>query len=78
MPKVDDTYENEMICARFCGVCPTYPGVKGELLFCDRGGSRAPRQRAGCNCGTCDVWNKYELTGFYYCIQGAAAQDGDE
>lgn len=24
------------------------------------------------NCGICDVWNKYELTDFYYCIESAA------
>jgi len=21
-------------------------------------------------CGVCDVWNKYELMDFYYCIEG--------
>ncbi len=70
MPRVDDTYENEMTCTRFCGTCPSYPGVKGETLFCSRGRSRAPKQKSGCNCGLCDVWNKYELSGFYYCISG--------
>ncbi|GEM_PF-833485 len=72
MSKVEDNYENETICIKFCGVCPTYPGVKGELLFCARGKSNSPKQKAGCNCGICDVWNKYELTDFYYCIEGAA------
>jgi hypothetical protein len=76
--KVDDTYENEMICTKFCGVCPTYPGVKGELLFCARGKSNSPKQKAGCNCGLCDVWNKYELTDFYYCIEGAATEQERE
>jgi len=37
MAKVEDNYENETICIKFCGVCPIYPGVKGELLFCARG-----------------------------------------
>jgi len=72
MSKVDDTYENETICGRFCGVCPTYPGIKGELLFCARGKSHAPKQKAGSNCSLCDVWNKYDLEDFYYCKQGAA------
>jgi hypothetical protein len=67
MPKVDDNFDNEHICGRFCGVCPTYPGLKGELLFCARGPSQAPRSKAGCNCSLCDVWNKYELEDFYFC-----------
>ena len=69
MPKVEDTFENEMICTKFCGVCPSYPGVKGELLFCARGKSNVPKSKskAGCNCGACDAWNKYDLAGFYYC-----------
>ena len=51
---------------------PTYPGVKSELLYCARGKSSSPRRKSGCNCGTCDVWDKYDLTGFYFCIEGAA------
>jgi hypothetical protein len=74
MPKVDDTYEDEMICTRFCGQCPSYPEVKGELLFCAKGRSKAPKAKAGCKCGFCDVWNRYDLEGFYYCISGAHAQ----
>ena len=67
MPRVDDNFDNEHICSRFCGVCPTYPGLKGELLFCARGRSQAPKSKAGCNCSLCDVWNKYELEDFYWC-----------
>jgi hypothetical protein len=72
MGKVEDSFDNEMICTKFCGLCPTYPGVKGELLFCARGKSSSPEQKAGCKCGQCDVWNKYDLTDFYYCHQGPA------
>ncbi len=72
MGKVEDSFDNEMICTKYCGLCPTYPGVKGELLFCARGKSSAPEKKAGCNCGQCDVWNKYDLTDFYYCHQGPA------
>ncbi len=71
MAKVDDNFENEQICSKFCGVCPTYPGLKGELLFCARGKSVSPKRKAGCNCSLCDVWNKYELEDFYFCISGA-------
>jgi hypothetical protein len=72
MIKVEDNYENETICIKFCGVCPTHPDVKSELLYCARGKSNSPRQKSDCNCGLCDVWNKYGLTGCYYCINGAA------
>ncbi len=75
MSKIDDNYENETICIKFCGVCPTYPGVKGELLFCARGKSGSPKQKSGCNCGMCDIWNKYNLEDFYYCIEGASEQE---
>ena len=75
MSKVDDTYENETICSKFCGVCPTYPGIKGELLFCARSKSHSPKEKAGCNCSLCDVWNKYDLDDFYYCQRGAAKED---
>jgi hypothetical protein len=74
MTKVDDNFDNEHICSRFCGVCPTYPGIKGELLFCARGRSAAPKTKAGCNCSLCDVWNKYELEDFYWC-QARAKKD---
>jgi hypothetical protein len=72
MPKVDDTKENEKICTQFCGQCPSYPGIKGEFLFCARGKSASPKQETGCNCGSCGVWNKCGLNGYYYCIKGKA------
>jgi hypothetical protein len=71
MPKVEDTQENVNICMKFCGSCPTYPGVKGEVLFCARGKSSTPKATTGCNCGLCDVQNKYGCTGSYYCTEGA-------
>ncbi|MDI6744629.1 MAG: DUF2769 domain-containing protein [Thermodesulfovibrionales bacterium] len=74
MSEVDDNYENETICIKFCGVCPSYPRVKGEILFCARGKSVSPKQKSGCNCGLCDIWNKYDLTDFYYCMKGEAKE----
>jgi len=71
MSKVEDTPENEKICTTFCGTCPTYPGIKGEFLFCARGRSSSPKKEMGCNCGVCDVWNTYGLKDFYYCMKGS-------
>lgn len=70
MAKVEDTRENENICMTFCGSCPTYPGVEGEGLFCARGKSSAPKEKTGCNCGMCDVQNKFGCQDQYYCING--------
>ncbi len=71
MPKAEDTQENVNICMKFCGSCPTYPGVKGEVLFCARGKNNTPKVKQGCNCSLCDVQNKYGCTGSYYCTEGA-------
>lgn len=72
MPKVDNIPENEKICNNFCRTCPTYPGIDGEILFCARGKSSSPKNEMGCNCGVCEVWNKYGLKDFYYCIKGSS------
>lgn len=72
MAKVDDSYENERICIRTCGNCPSYPGIIRDVLFCARGKSSAPRSKAGCNCGQCDVWDRNDLSDFYYCMAGEA------
>jgi hypothetical protein len=70
MPKVEDNQENVNICMKFCGTCPTYPGVEGEALFCAKGKSSALKAKIGCNCGPCDVQNKYGCTSMYYCTEG--------
>jgi len=70
MPLVDDNQENFNICMKFCGSCPTFPGVEGEALFCARGKSTAPKAKDGCICGSCDVKKKYFCQGTYFCING--------
>jgi hypothetical protein len=70
MAKVEDTRENAGICLTFCSSCPTFPGAEGEALFCARGKSSAPKDMSGCNCGLCDVQNKFGCTRQYYCING--------
>jgi hypothetical protein len=70
MPKVDDNQENAEICKKNCEPCLTYPGVEGEVLFCSRGKSSAPKSKNGCNCGMCDVKKKYFCQGTYFCING--------
>ncbi|MGQ9630502.1 MAG: DUF2769 domain-containing protein [bacterium] len=72
MARVEDNAENERICQRECGRCPSYPGVQGEWLFCARVKSKGKVERKGCNCPECDVWINVGLSGMYYCAQGAA------
>ncbi len=72
MAKVDDTQENLEICVKFCGPCPSKPQVFGEALFCARGKSSKEVEQKGCNCASCGVYAKYELSGMYFCKNGAA------
>jgi len=71
MPKAEDNQDNISMCMKFCGSCPTYPGLEGEVLFCARSKSSVPKAKTGCNCGLCDVQSNYGCTGMYYCIEGA-------
>lgn len=57
-----------------CPGCPTYsdcPRSAGERLFCSRGKTRCGLVENGCLCGECPVWSDNELSGFYYCLEGA-------
>jgi hypothetical protein len=72
MSKIPDTKKNAEICATYCGSCPTHSGIPGELLFCARGKSQAPKPEAGCYCDHCEIWNSAGLKDHYYCRNGAA------
>jgi len=72
MSKIPDTRENLETCAKYCGSCPTHSGLEGDLLFCARGKSRAPKPESGCNCGHCPIWTGAALKEYYYCRNGAA------
>lgn len=67
MAEVDDTEQNVMMCEEFCGNCPSFPGVEGEILYCARGPSDEDIEREGCNCPDCPVWIKCGLSKQYYC-----------
>jgi hypothetical protein len=71
--KVDDTAQNAERCV--CPTCPTYNGCmsdKPELLYCARGKSGCAPTAAGCKCGGCSVWGKYNLGAYFFCMQRAA------
>jgi len=72
--KVEDAPENAERCR--CPSCPTFDACmreKQQALFCARGNSDCVPAPVSCLCGECPVWAQYELSGYYFCIKGAAA-----
>jgi hypothetical protein len=70
---VDDNEQNADRC--LCPGCPTYNDcMRGESqrLFCSRGKTDCDPSANGCLCGGCPVWSDYDLSGYYYCKEGAA------
>ena len=78
MSKVPNTPENLEICKRFCGPCPTFKPnelnkISPNALFCARGASEKPAKEIedkGCFCFGCEVFQKYELSGGWFCMHG--------
>ncbi len=71
--KVDDVPANTERCR--CPSCPTYDACmreKQQVIFCSRGKSDCGPKAVSCMCGQCPVWAQYGLSGYYFCIQGAA------
>jgi hypothetical protein len=69
---VEDNPENVKICLEICGNCPSFPKIEGEALYCARGKSKSEIERQGCICPGCDVYEKYDLSGTYFCAEGKA------
>ncbi|MGZ8932586.1 MAG: DUF2769 domain-containing protein [Halobacteriota archaeon] len=42
--------------------------------FCWIGESENASQMKGCVCPSCPVFNEYKLSGYYFCIKGAAGK----
>ncbi|OGL45180.1 MAG: hypothetical protein A2161_17855 [Candidatus Schekmanbacteria bacterium RBG_13_48_7] len=73
MCRVDDNKWNLEKCLKFCTKCPSFGNRKNEGLYCARGESKhfSEIQKRGCHCPECDIYKAYELTGSYFCINGA-------
>ena len=69
---VKEDEHNVSICKKYCGDCPSYPKDSGEWLYCARGKSKKNISLEGCLCPGCDLFEKYNLTGVYFCKKGAA------
>jgi len=70
--KVPNTENNAKSCLCDKGDCPTYnQGNLSKTLFCSIGKSEKVPQRIHCPCDVCPVWVEYDLSDYYYCIEGA-------
>ncbi len=71
--QIPDTEANRKGCICDKGDCPTYiQNALSETLFCAIGASPKTPRRVKCPCNVCPVWAEFDLSGAYYCIEGAA------
>jgi hypothetical protein len=71
--KPEDNEQNAEQCT--CPSCPTFNdcmNTSNETLYCARGDSPCEPARVECICGDCPVWESYQLSDFYYCLEGAS------
>lgn len=73
--KVENNKENEEICKKICGMCPTYNNNRlqeeegSQLLFCARGKSNKNEIiDEGCICFSCPIYKEKGLEGGYFCM----------
>ena len=72
---VEDTEENQQICRKYCGVCPTFKRnslekFQPDLLFCARGTSSAPSQKEmNCYCPACELYTMHSLVIGHFCFK---------
>jgi adenylate cyclase len=70
-PTIKMNLTNLLICVRNCGTCPSFPGIKGEVLYCAGGRSSAHVERRGCNCVSCPLYDQCSRrNSAYFCING--------
>jgi len=74
---VEDTEENEEICRKYCGSCPTFKRNNlaqspPHVLFCARGktSNHSDVKTAGCYCPACELFTRNKLVIGYFCTKG--------
>ena len=74
-PTIKMNMSNLLICADYCGTCPSNPNAKGETaLYCAIGKSSQPVEENGCNCVECPLLEKCsQNVTAYFCKNGACA-----
>jgi len=51
------------------GIAPVFQKSK-EKHYCARGISKSEIEHQGCICPGCEVYEKYDLSGTYFCAEG--------
>jgi len=68
-------YNEQIVGYCQCGDCPTHEQAeRGEMVFCSAGASDNVEKmvKRGCQCPTCQVFERYGLSKGYFCINGEA------
>lgn len=71
-PEVTDANKSKCLCP----TCPTYNSCmrdNGEGMFCGNGNTECDPKQQGCMCADCAVFAQYNLSGGYFCVEGAAS-----
>ncbi len=58
-----------------CADCPTHEQCeKNEIVFCSAGDSdnSSAMAQKGCQCPTCELFSRYNLSEGYFCMHGEA------
>jgi len=66
-------FNNETIGYCQCADCPTHEQCKSnEVVFCSTGESdnKSTMQKKGCLCPQCEVFDKFNLSNGYFCVNG--------
>ncbi len=53
-----------------CRKCPSYPGKKDPIVYCEFKESNLEIKKQGCVCSNCFVWKINNFSGYYYCQIG--------
>ena len=71
-PRLRLNLQQQLICARHCGTCPSHPKVAGESFYCATGASTATVEARGCNCVQCELLEHCRgQHKSYFCRDGA-------
>ena len=53
-----------------CKTCPSFIECREKTGYCVYGRSKCIKEKKGCLCMACPVYNKLKLKGSYFCIAG--------